>query len=115
MDYEADDLFKLWQFQDMVNNHSQILLTKGIELGMTPTVNQNVGQELFILAKSSDNTERTKGKAVYITGSDGNNKLVAYAQANSEVTSSKTIAVMAETISGGSKGFAASFGLVLLA
>ncbi len=34
MDYEADDLFKLWQFQDMVNNHSQILLTKGIELGI---------------------------------------------------------------------------------
>jgi hypothetical protein len=85
---------------------------KTLELGMTPTVNQNVGQELFILAKSSDNTERTKGKAVYVTGSDGNNKLVAYAQANSEVTSSKTIAVMAETISGGSKGFAASFGLV---
>jgi len=85
---------------------------KTLELGMTPTVNQNVGQELFILAKSSDNTERTKGKAVYITGSDGNNKLVSYAQANSEVTSSKTIAVMAETISGGSKGFAASFGLV---
>ncbi len=49
---------------------------KTLELGMTPTVNQNVGQELFILAKSSDNTERTKGKAVYITGSDGNNKLV---------------------------------------
>lgn len=34
MDYEADDLFKLWQFQDMVNNHSQILLMKGIELGI---------------------------------------------------------------------------------
>jgi hypothetical protein len=34
MDYEADDLFKLWQFQDMVNNHSEVLLTKGIELGI---------------------------------------------------------------------------------
>ena len=85
---------------------------KTLELGMTPTVNQNVGQELFILAKSSDNTERTKGKAVYVTGSDGNNKLVAYAQGNTEAASSKTIAVMAETISGGSKGFAATFGLV---
>ncbi len=85
---------------------------KTLELGMTPTVNQNVGQELFILAKSSDGTERTKGKAVYVTGSDGNNKLVAYAQGNTEAASSKTIAVMAETISGGSKGFAATFGLV---
>ena len=73
---------------------------KTLELGMTPTVNQNVGQELFILAKSSDGSERTKGKAIYVTGSDGNNKLVSYAQANSEITSSKTIAVMAETISG---------------
>lgn len=85
---------------------------KTLELGMTPTVNQNVGQELFILCKSSDQTERTKGKAVYVTGSDGNNKLVSYASASSELTSSKTIAVMAETISGGSKGFAATFGLV---
>jgi hypothetical protein len=85
---------------------------KTLELGMTPTVNQNVGQELFILCKSSDNSERTKGKAVYVTGSDGNNKLVSYASASSELTSSKTIAVMAETISGGSKGFAATFGLV---
>ena len=85
---------------------------KTLELGMTPTVNQNVGQELFILAKSSDGSERTKGKAVYVTGSDGNNKLVAYAQGNTEAASSKTIAVMAETISGGSKGFAATFGLV---
>ncbi len=85
---------------------------KTLELGMTPTVNQNVGQELFILAKSSDGSERTKGKAVYVTGSDGNNKLVGYAQGNTEAASSKTIAVMAETISGGSKGFAATFGLV---
>jgi hypothetical protein len=85
---------------------------KTLELGMTPTVNQNVGQELFILAKSSDGSERTKGKAVYVTGSDGNNKLVAYAQGNTEAASSKTIAVMAETISGGNKGFAATFGLV---
>jgi hypothetical protein len=85
---------------------------KTLELGMTSTVNQNVGQELFILCKSSDNSERTKGKAVYVTGSDGNNKLVSYASASSELTSSKTIAVMAETISGGSKGFAATFGLV---
>jgi hypothetical protein len=85
---------------------------KTLELGMTPTVRQNVGQELFILCKSSDGSERTKGKAVYVSGSDGNNKLVSYASASSEASSSKTIAVMAETISGGSKGFAASFGLV---
>jgi hypothetical protein len=32
--YEADDLIKLWQFQDTVNDHSKLLLGKGIELGV---------------------------------------------------------------------------------
>lgn len=32
--YEAEDLFKLWQFQDQVNDHSKLLLGKGIELGV---------------------------------------------------------------------------------
>lgn len=32
--YEPDDLIKLWQFQDQVNDHSKLLLGKGIELGV---------------------------------------------------------------------------------
>ena len=32
--YEAEDLIKLWKFQDQVNDHSKLLLGKGIELGV---------------------------------------------------------------------------------
>lgn len=73
---------------------------------------QQVGQELFALVKSSDGGARNIGEAVFITGSDGTNKLVALAQANTEPTSSKTFAIMAESISGGSKGFCTTFGLI---
>jgi len=34
VNYEPEDLFKLWQFQDQVNDHSKLLLGKGIELGV---------------------------------------------------------------------------------
>jgi hypothetical protein len=82
------------------------------QVGMKNGVLQAVGQELFALVKSSDGGARNKGNAVYVTGSDGTNKLVALAQGNVESLSSKTFALMAESISGGSKGFAATFGLV---
>lgn len=84
-----------------------------LDLGMKGgVVTQQIGQELFALVKSSDGTARNEGQAVYITGSDGTNKLVALAQANTEPTSSKTFAIMTESISGGSKGFCTTFGLV---
>ena len=84
-----------------------------LDLGMKGgVVTQQIGQELFALVKSSDGAARNAGQAVYIMGSDGTNKLVALAQANTEPTSSKTFAIMAESISGGNKGFCATFGLV---
>lgn len=84
-----------------------------LDLGMKGgNVVQQIGQELFAYVKSSDGGARNEGQAVYITGSDGTNKLVALAQANTEPTSSKTFAVMTESISGGSKGFCTTFGLV---
>lgn len=75
-------------------------------------VTQQIGMEQFIHVKSSNNTERAEGKVVYATGSDGVNILVAYAQASSESASSRTLAVMTETITGGNKGYATTFGLV---
>ncbi len=84
-----------------------------LDIGMkNGNVTQQVGQELFAFVKSSDGGARNIGQAVYITGSDGTNKLVALAQANTEPTSSKTFAIMAESISGGSKGFCTTFGLL---
>lgn len=72
----------------------------------------SIGQENVTLVKHADNTGLTKGKVVYVAGSDGTNKTVRYAQANAEATSSKTFGVMAETASGGNKGFVCTQGIV---
>lgn len=75
-------------------------------------VTQQIGMEQVLLVKSSTNGGLTEGKVIYATGSDGNNILAAYAQANSESGSSKTLAVMTESATGGNKGYATTFGLV---
>lgn len=76
------------------------------------TVDLSVGQEEVMLVKHADNNGLTKGQVVYFVGSDGTNKTVRLAQANSEATASKTLGVAAETVTGGSKGFLCTFGLI---
>lgn len=71
-----------------------------------------IGQEQVALVKHADNTGLDKGKAVYVVGSDGANKTVRYAQANTEATSSKTFGIMAESVTGGDKAFVATHGIV---
>lgn len=85
---------------------------KTLDLGLNANVTLQIGQEVVALVKSADGSAISNGQAVYITGSDGTNKLVTLAQANTEPTSSKTFAIMTESISGGNKGFACTFGLV---
>lgn len=75
-------------------------------------VTQQIGMEQVLLVKAADNGGLAEGKVVYATGSDGVNIKVAYASASSESASSKTLAVMTESASGGNKGYATTFGLV---
>lgn len=75
-------------------------------------VTLQIGQEQVALVKHADNSGLTEGKAVYVVGSDGSNKTVRYAQANSEATSSKTFGIMTESATGGAKAFCATHGLV---
>lgn len=72
----------------------------------------SIGQENVTLVKHADNSGLTKGKVVYVAGSDGSNKTVRYARADAEATSSKTFGVMAETASGGNKAFVCTQGIV---
>ncbi len=75
-------------------------------------VTQQIGMEQVLLCKSSTNGGLVEGKVVYPTGSDGSNLLVAYGLANAETTSTRTLAVMTESATGGAKGYATTFGLV---
>lgn len=75
-------------------------------------VTQQIGMEQVLLVKSYNNTGLIEGRVVYATGSDGTNILAHYANAASESASSKTLAVMTESATGGTKGYATTFGLV---
>lgn len=75
-------------------------------------VTQQIGMEQVLHVKAANNGGLVEGKVIYATGSDGVNITVAYAQANGEAPSSKTLAVMTETVTGGNKGYATTFGLV---
>lgn len=75
-------------------------------------VTQQVGMEQVLRVTANDNGGLLEGKVIYAVGSDGVNLKVAYATATSETTSSKTLAVMTETVNAANKGFATTFGLV---
>ena len=75
-------------------------------------VTQQIGMEQVLLVKANDNGGLVEGKVIYAVGSDGVNIKVSYAQANSEIASTRTLAVMTETVTGGNKGYATTFGLV---
>lgn len=75
-------------------------------------VTQQIGMEQYVHVKSATNNGLLEGKVIYATGSDGANITAGYATATGEATSSKTLAVMTETVTGGNKGYATTFGLV---
>lgn len=75
-------------------------------------VTQQIGQELPIAVKHADAAGLINGYAVYQEGSNGDNILVRYAQANAEATSSRVFGVMTEDASGGSPAFCTTFGIV---
>lgn len=54
----------------------------------------------------------TKGQAVYVSGADGTNALISKASNASEITSSKTIGLLAQTLSTNGKGFVVTEGLL---
>lgn len=71
-----------------------------------------IGEKEVSLVKHADNTGLTEGKVVYIVGADGTNKTVRYALATADATSATTFGLMAESATGGNKGFCTTFGLV---
>ena len=84
-----------------------------LDLGLKGgNVTLQLGQELVQPVKHATNGGLDNGKVVYITGSSGDNKTVLYARANDEATSTNTLGLMTETVTGGNKGFCTTFGLV---
>jgi hypothetical protein len=77
-------------------------------------VTLNLGQEMYVPRRVKNNTasNMVNGQIVYISGGDGNNAYISLAQANTEITSADTVAMLTEDIAAGQKGFATIFGIV---
>lgn len=75
-------------------------------------VTQQIGAEQLAYVKNNTGATLLNGRAVYPNGSTGANKLVAYAQANSESTSTQTFGVLTEDIANGGHGWVTTFGMV---
>jgi hypothetical protein len=73
---------------------------------------QQVGLEQYIFAKSASNSGIADGKVYYFAGSDGSNKLVELARADTAGTSDTVIGIGTETTVGGAKGYVTTFGFV---
>lgn len=86
-----------------------------LELGMPGgKVNLQIGQELLIPRRVKNNTagDMVNGQLVYISGGDGTNAYVTLAQADAEITSADTIAMLTEDVAAGAKGYATMVGIV---
>lgn len=75
-------------------------------------VKNPVGSAQLIQVKSATGGGLLKGQVVYFVGADGSNKTVGLASASVEAQSVDVLGVMAETVTGGNKGWLATFGLI---
>lgn len=84
-----------------------------IEVGLKGgNVKLAVGQEELSLCYNGTGSSLSKGQVVYISGAQGQRPSISLSSASSESTSSKTLGVVAETISNNSEGFVCTFGVV---
>lgn len=63
--------------------------------------------------KNATGTTLTKGSAVYISGSDGANAEISLASATSDPSSSKTLGILASTLTNGAHGYVIENGLLV--
>jgi hypothetical protein len=71
-----------------------------------------IGQEEVLRVLNTTGATLTSGQAVYITGASGQRPTVALAQANSEMSSSKVLGIVTESIANNAQGFVTTAGLV---
>lgn len=84
-----------------------------LDLGLKGgNVNLQLGQEMVHRLLNNTGAGFLNGQVVYITGSSGQRMTAALALADSEATSSATIAICTEPVANNAEGFATSHGLV---
>lgn len=76
------------------------------------TENYSVTSNVEQYVKNQTGTTLYKGQAVYISGSTGDNSIVSLAQANSEMSSSKTLGILKQNLLNGEHGYVVTEGLL---
>jgi len=83
-----------------------------LDLGLTGTVNLLIGQRTVAQVYNNSGVTLSKGKAVKVTGAQGQRLTGALAQADSDADSMTIFGVMLETVSVNNSGYVATDGLV---
>jgi hypothetical protein len=83
-----------------------------LDLGLTGTVNLLIGQRTVAQVYNNSGVTLPKGKAVRVTGAQGQRLTGALAQADSDADSITIFGIMLETVSVNNSGYVATDGLV---
>jgi len=83
-----------------------------LDLGLTGTVNLLIGQRTVAQVYNNSGVTLSKGKAVKVTGAQGQRLTGALAQADSDADSMTIFGIMLETVSVNKSGYVATDGLV---
>jgi hypothetical protein len=83
-----------------------------LDLGLTGTVNLLIGQRTVAQVYNNSGVTLPKGKAVRVTGSQGQRLTGALAQADSDADSLTIFGIMLETVSVNRSGYVATDGLI---
>ena len=75
-------------------------------------VNLKIGQEEVARCYNGTGSTISKGSVVYISGAQGQRPSISLSNASSEITSSKTFGIAAESIADGAEGLVCTFGIV---
>jgi hypothetical protein len=88
-------------------------VTVGIDQTALTVAASTNASVLRAYVKNDTGTTLTKGQVVYISGSDGANALISLSTATSEAGSSKTLGILAQTLTTGSHGYVIENGLLV--
>lgn len=85
---------------------------KTLDLGMTSSVTQQIGQEVLHYCKNNSGVAIANGQVVRVTGASGNALTIALADATDAITSTSTVGVATEDIADNASGMVTMIGLV---
>jgi hypothetical protein len=88
------------------------ILAKASDDDYDTTWIENYTSQVKHLVKNSTGSTLAKGRAVYVSGANGTNMLVSYASNDVEMTSSKTIGLLAQALANNAEGYVVTEGLL---